>query len=263
MGSKNGGLEIPTSADHVPCLHVGTSGWHYDQWRGPFYPPGLPKTGWLEYYARRLACVEVNNSFYRFPSPKAIRGWLDAVPLGFRFAIKASRYITHQKKLKNCGEPLRRFLGQYTLFGDRAGPILFQLPPRWRVNLERLADFLALLPPDIACTFELRDPSWHTPEVYDFLEARGLAFCQFEIAGLRTPDIVTADLVYVRLHGPGDAAYRGSYPDETLAGWASRIRRWLDDGRAVWLFFDNDEAGYAVQDALRLSTMLSDIRVVR
>jgi uncharacterized protein YecE (DUF72 family) len=257
MGTEKAGPGIPIASDRWPNLHLGTSGWHYDHWRGPFYPPDLPKTRWLSYYAQRLACVEVNNSFYRFPSPKAIRGWLDAVPPGFRFALKASRYITHRKKLKDCREPLWRFLDQCALFGDRRGPILFQLPPRWRVNADRLAAFLDLLPPDLQCAFELRGPSWHTQAVYDLLAAHRSAFCQFEIAGLRTPHLVTADLVYVRLHGPGEDAYRGSYSDEILAGWAGRILHWLDEGREVWLFFDNDEAGYAVQDALGLSELLN------
>jgi uncharacterized protein YecE (DUF72 family) len=255
-----GGLEIPDRADPGLRLHLGTCGWQYDHWRGPFYPQDLPKRLWLAYYAGRLACVEINSSFYRFPSTKAIRDWLDAVPPGFRFALKASRYITHRKKLKDCGEALRRFLDQCLLFGDRLGPVLFQLPPRWRANPDRLAAFVDLLPPGLEYAFELRDPSWHTRVVQDLLTARGLAFCQFEIAGLRAPPWVTADLVYIRLHGPGMAAYCGSYPDETLADWASRIRGWLPEGRDVWLFFDNDEAGYAVRDALRISAMLGQTR---
>jgi uncharacterized protein YecE (DUF72 family) len=135
------------------------------------------------------------------------------------------------------------------------GPVLFQLPPRWRVNPERLAAFLELLQPDLDYAFELRDPSWHTRAVYDLLKLRGIAFCQFEIAGRRTPDVVTADLVYVRLHGPGENAYCGSYTHEMLASRVSRVRRWLDEGRDVWLFFDNDEAGYAVRNALGIAKM--------
>ncbi|MEA3276719.1 MAG: DUF72 domain-containing protein [Pseudomonadota bacterium] len=238
--------------------HIGTSGWHYDHWRGPVYAPAVPKTRWLSVYAERFDCVEVNSSFYRFPSDKTVRAWVEAVPPGFRFALKASRYITHQRKLKKCAEPLRRFLDQAAAFGDRLGPVLFQLPPRWRVNLDRLEEFLILLPEGLSCAMELRDPSWHVPSVYDLLAARSIAFCQFEIAGLNTPEVVTANLVYVRLHGPGADAYRGSYSDGALAFWAGRIRRWLGQGRDVWLFFDNDEAGYAVRDALRLNTLLHD-----
>jgi uncharacterized protein YecE (DUF72 family) len=244
------------SKDAGQRVRVGTSAWHYAHWRGSFYPRELPRSRWLAHYSQSLGAVEINSSFYRFPSEQAIDGWLGAVPPGFRFALKVSRYITHQKKLKDCAEPLRRFLDQAALLGDRLGPLLFQLPPRWRVNLERLAAFADLLPPDLGCAFEFRDPSWHDPAVYDLLASRGLAFCQFEIAGLRTPDVVTAGLVYVRLHGPGREAYRGSYSDEVLAGWAERARRWAGDGKEVWIFFDNDEAGYAVRDALRLSAMI-------
>jgi uncharacterized protein YecE (DUF72 family) len=254
-----GGFEIPTPAECAARLHIGTSGWQYDHWRGPFYPLDLPKSRWLAYYSQQLACIEINSSFYGFPSPKAIRSWLDAVPAGFRFALKASRYITHRKKLKDCGEPLQRFLDWCGYFGDRLGPVLFQLPPRWRVNPDRLAAFLDLLPPDLDCAFELRDPSWHTKAVYDLLAARRSAFCQFEIGGLRAPDRITADMIYIRLHGPGEDAYCGSYPDKILKGWVERVCRWLEEGKEVWLFFDNDEAGYAALDALRLSSMLEEI----
>jgi uncharacterized protein YecE (DUF72 family) len=237
-------------------LHIGTSGWYYDHWRGPFYRPEAPKTRWLAYYAERFSCVEVNNSFYRFPSDTTVRSWLESVPPGFRFALKASRYITHQKKLKDCAEPLKRFLDQAALFGGRLGPVLFQLPPHWRMNLDRLKNFLAHLPRGLRCAMEFRDTSWHAQPVYELLAEHGAAFCQFEIAGLDTPNVVTSDLVYIRLHGPGIDAYRGSYGDEALAGWTERIRRWLEEGREVWIFFDNDEAGHAVQDARRLSAKL-------
>ena len=241
------------SADFGQRLHIGTSGWHYDHWRGPFYPPEVPKSRWLAYYAERFSCVEVNNSFYRFPSDKTIRAWLDSVPPGFRFALKASRYITHQKKLKDCAGPLKRFLDRAALFGERLGPVLFQLPPHWRANTERLEEFLSLLPRELRCALEFRDPSWHAQPVYALLAEHGAAFCQFEIAGLETPDVVTSDLVYIRLHGPGAEAYRGSYAEDGLAKWSKRIDRWLGEGREIWVFFDNDESGFAVQDARRLS----------
>jgi len=216
----------------------------------------MAKTRWLHFYAERFACVEVNNSFYRFPSEKTIRGWLRSVPTGFRFALKASGFITHKKKLKDCAEPLMRFLDRAALFGDLLGPILFQLPPHWRVNADRLAGFLDLLPADFSYTMEFRDPSWHTESIFDLLTEHGVCFCLFEISGLDTPEVLTSDFVYVRLHGPGAEAYRGAYGEQALAGWAGRIRRWLRQGRGVWLFFDNDEAGYAARDARCLLGLL-------
>lgn len=242
-------------------VRVGTSGWHYPHWRGPFYPRDLAKPDWLAFYAQRFSSVEVNSSFYGFPSEKSVRNWLDSVPPHFRFALKASRYITHRKKLKDCAEPLARFLAWAELFGDRLGPILFQLPPHWRLNAERLARFLDLLPDGLEFAFELRDPSWHATAAYDLLAARGAAFCQFELAGLATPEVLTSDLVYVRLHGPGELAYRGGYADEALAAWVRRVDRWVAEGRRVWLFFDNDEAGHAALDALRLSARLASTRI--
>jgi uncharacterized protein YecE (DUF72 family) len=244
-------------------VRVGTSGWHYPHWRGPFYPRDLAKPDWLAFYAQRLSAVEVNSSFYGFPSETSVRNWLDSVPPHFRFALKASSYITHRKKLKDCAEALARFLAWAELFGGRLGPILFQLPPHWHLNAERLARFLGLLPDGLEFAFEFRDLSWHAPAVYDLLAARRAAFCQFELAGLATPGVVTSDLVYIRLHGPGELAYRGGYPDEALAPWVRRVDRWVAEGRRVWLFFDNDEAGHAALDALRLSARLASAGISR
>ena len=234
---------------------IGTSGWHYRHWRGVYYPRELASSRWLGFYVRDFDCVEVNNSFYRFPDAATVADWCDRVSGNFRFALKASQFITHRKKLHDCREPLERFLGAAREFGERLGPILFQLPPRWRVNADRLRQFLALLPRDLRYSMEFRDPSWHTPQVYDLLAQRDVAFCQFHLDGFLSPPTVTTDLVYIRLHGPG-AAYCGRYSDRELADWAARIRHWRGEGREVWLFFDNDEAGFAVGNARRILGML-------
>ncbi len=239
--------------------YIGTSGWYYPHWQGPFYPPDLAPAAWLEYYARHFATVEINSSFYRLPSPAAVRAWKNATPASFGFAIKASRYITHMKKLRAPRTSLRAFLAVTRALGNQCGPLLFQLPPRWRCNPERLAAFLKALPGNRDCAFELRDPSWHNPEVYALLRRHNAAFCIYELAGFESPRVITADFAYLRLHGPADYAYGGSYPDRALAAWAERIRGWRQL-RRVHVYFDNDEAGYAVRNALTLRTLLEGRR---
>jgi uncharacterized protein YecE (DUF72 family) len=182
--------------------------------------------------------------------------WRDTVPEGFRFAVKASRYITHMKKLKDPADSVARFFERAEGLGDRLGPVLFQLPPNWRANPERLDAFLAGLPSGPGYVFEFRDPSWFDDAVRDVLARHNAAFCIYDLAGEQSPLTVTADFVYVRLHGPAETAYQGSYSDEALAEWAQRFRAWRDAGRDVYCFFDNDEAGYAALDAQRLQGLL-------
>jgi len=235
-------------------IHIGTSGWHYSHWRGPFYPDGLPVADFLRFYAGRFHTVEINNSFYRLPEAETFRRWREAVPPRFVFAVKASRYITHMKKLKDPEEPLRLLFSRAETMGDRLGPLLFQLPPRWRFNPLRLKDFLQALPRGYRFAFEFRDPSWFTPEACDMLSAVGAALCIYDFAGTESPRTVTADFVYIRLHGPG-AAYRGRYGTAALAEWAGAISAWSRQGKDVYCYFDNDEAGFAPEDALRLKEM--------
>lgn len=230
-------------------LHIGTSGWHYAHWRQLYYPPDLPPDEWLGWYAREFDCVEVNNSFYRLPQANTIASWRDATPPGFQFAVKASRLITHLKKLRQCDQALHTFLTRMTHFGGKLGPILFQLPPRWHVNTERLEAFVRLLPGQLRYSFEFRDPSWHCPAVYRILEANDIAFCLYELAGRTSPEVVTSTLLYIRLHGPSEKAYCGSYTREALQEWADKIRHWRDQGRDVYVFFDNDQSAYAPRNA--------------
>lgn len=235
--------------------YIGTSGWHYPHWQGPFYPRDLAPAAWLEYYARHFATVEINSSFYRLPSHAAARAWKNVTPAGFTFAIKASRYITHMKKLRAPRTSLRAFLAVIRALGNKGGPLLFQLQPRWRFNPERLAAFLQALPNNRECVFELRDPSWHNPEVYALLRRYNAAFCIYELAGFESPQVITADFAYIRLHGPAAYAYGGSYSESALEVWAERICGWKQL-RRVYVYFDNDEAGYAVHNALALRTLL-------
>lgn len=242
---------------HEGSIYIGTSGWHYDHWEGPFYPPDLPKDAFLVHYAERFRTVEINNSFYRLPTEKTLARWRGATPDDFVFSAKASRYLTHMKKLKEPEEPLERLFGRLSVLGDKLGPILFQLPPRWKVNVERLGDFLKALSHDHRYAFEFRDPSWFDGRVYEMLAQRGASFCVYDLAGRTSPKEVTADFVYVRLHGP-EGAYQGRYGAERLAGWAGAFSAWLKEGLEVYCYFDNDEAGYALQDASRLRQMMEE-----
>jgi uncharacterized protein YecE (DUF72 family) len=236
-------------------LRIGTSGWSYDHWVGGFYPERTAAAARLGVYAETFDSVEINNTFYSLPDETTVAEWRRQVPDGFRFAVKASRYLTHMKKLKEPQEPLQRLLDRVAPLGDKLGPLLFQLPPNWRVDHRRLEAFLDLLPKGRRYAFELRDPSWHDAAVRRLLEGKGAAFCIFDIGGERSPVLVTTDFVYLRLHGPG-AAYRGSYDGRTLFGWARRCQGWLADGLDVYCYFDNDEKAFAPKDARRLKGML-------
>jgi uncharacterized protein YecE (DUF72 family) len=199
-------------------LHIGTSGWHYEHWQGPFYPQDLPKREWLGWYSQRLSSVEINNSFYQLPSAETLQEWRQTSPEGFQFSVKASRYNTHMKKLKEPGEALNNYLERVDLLGEKIGPILFQLPPNWHINLQRLKDFLKTLPVrGYRFVLEFRDPSWFEPQVYDLLALHDVAFCIYDFSGRLSPRKVTADCVYIRLHGP-EQAYEGNYDVQTLAG---------------------------------------------
>ncbi|MEA3355946.1 MAG: DUF72 domain-containing protein [Candidatus Bipolaricaulota bacterium] len=236
-------------------IHIGTSGWHYDHWKGPFYPENLPHREMLRYYADRFHTVELNNTFYQLPQEKTLAQWQDTVPGGFIFSVKASRYITHMKKLKDPHQSVAPLLERTEALKDKLGPFLFQLPPRWSINTARLDSFLDSLPKDLSCTFEFRDPSWFDSRTYRILERHGAAFCIYQLAGRLSPREITADHVYVRLHGPGEA-YQGKYDEETLSQWAETFLAWADEGREVYCYFDNDEAGYAAQNAVRLQEIV-------
>ena len=237
-------------------IRIGTSGWHYRHWRGPFYPPDLPASKWLEFYRDRFSTAEINNSFYRLPSLKTFTGWKKTVDKNFVFSVKANRYITHMKKLKDPEDTLKKFLKQADTLGVKLGPILFQLPPRWKRNPERLGAFLKMLPNKYRCAFEFRDPSWFDDRIYDLLEKHGAAFCIYQLAGRISPKKVTADFVYVRLHGPGDNSYQGSYSAGELSGWAAIFSAWRQKGEDIYCYFDNDQNGYAPLNALRLKEMM-------
>jgi len=239
----------------TPSIHIGTSGWHYMHWKGPFYPEELSPENFLQYYMGQFQTVEVNNTFYRLPDKKALAWWRDTVPDGFIFSVKASRYITHMKKLKDPNATLPPFFERITVLEGKQGPILFQLPPQWHFNFERFQIFLKALPEGFQYAFEFRDTSWFNQQTEEALVNKGAAFCIYDLEGKQSPHITTADFVYVRLHGP-HGAYKGQYDIQTLSGWAGAFSAWNKTGKEIYCYFDNDEAGYAAQNALQLSSML-------
>jgi uncharacterized protein YecE (DUF72 family) len=191
-------------------VRIGTSGFHYKHWKGPFYPAKLPAGKMLGFYSEHFYTVELNNSFYRLPEASAFDGWREATPENFVFSVKASRFITHNKKFKDPEHALDNLLLRAVRLGPKLGPILFQLPPHWRVNPERLRNLLEMLPRELSYTFEFRELSWINPEVDSILKKFNAAFCIYELAGYHSPLHVTADFAYVRLHGPESGKYQGS-----------------------------------------------------
>ncbi len=236
--------------------HIGTSGWHYQHWRGPFYPEDMPASKFLQFYAQRFHSVEINNSFYRLPGETALRDWKSTAPRRFLFAVKASRFITHMKKLKEAGASFQKFFDRIVVLGEALGPVLFQLPPRWGPDPGRLDEFLTGLPRNLRYAFELRDPSWFNPEVNAVLKKHRAAFCIYEFDRLLSPKTITANFVYIRLHGP-EGAYRGLYGKRRLEPWAREIQSWRKAGKTVYCYFDNDQAGFAARDALMLQDLVS------
>lgn len=238
-------------------VRIGTSGWSYDHWMGRFYPEKLKSGDLLPWYAERFDAVEINGSFYRLPTRDIFAAWRNATPRDFRFAVKASRFVTHMKKLKEPEQIMDRSLTAFTGLGDKLGPILFQLPPSWRINIDRLESLLAARPKELRYVFEFRHDSWFADEVYTALRRHGAGFCIHELAGRLSPLMATSDVVYVRLHGPQQTAYTGSYRADTLRKWAERIEAWRSSGHDVWFFFDNDQNAHAPKNALKLKEFLS------
>ena len=232
---------------------VGCSGWQYQHWRGVFYPAGLPQSAWLEYYAERFDTVEINNTFYRLPEASAFREWRRRAPARFTYAVKASRFLTHMKKLKDPEEPIARFFGRARELGPAFGPVLFQLPPRWPVNIDRLNAFLQALPRRRRLAIEFRDASWYSPAVFALLKKYRVALCLHDMPGSASERRVTGPFVYVRFHGSHSLQkYSGTYSDAALDGWAEWLAGCLKSGRPVYAYFNNDVGGHAPKDAVRL-----------
>ncbi|MBB4641508.1 DUF72 domain-containing protein [Rhizorhapis suberifaciens] len=234
-------------------IHIGCSGWNYRHWRRAFYPEGLPVKNWFAHYAEHFDTVEINASFYRLPKAETFEAWKRQAPEGFCYAVKAPRFITHMHKLKDEGA---LFLENVRHLGTRLGPILYQLPPRWKYDPNRLEAFLASRPKDLRHVFEFRDPSWITEEVLELLGSKGASFCTHDMPGQPTPRWATGPVAYIRFHGAGQK-YGGDYSRKTLMSWRDWILEQSRQGRDVWAYFNNDIEARAIADAEELKELLA------
>ena len=243
------------------AIFIGTSGWSYTSWRGPFFPEMLSSRLHLQFYASRFGTTELNAVFYRTPTEAAVRTWAEQTPEGFVFAWKASKFITHWKRLNQTSvNSLELLESRLRLLGEKVGPVLFQLPPQFRKNRSRIEGFLKLLPPRRRYAFEFRHPSWYEDDILDLLRNNDIALCISDHHDAPSPWLATASFVYVRGHGPG-GRYRGHYRSDTLARW----KRWLlamrRAGRTAYVYFDNDQKSAAPKDAAQLQAMLKTPKI--
>ena len=242
-------------------VRVGCSGWHYRDWAGRVYPKDLPSDRWLAAYTQQFDTVELNNSFYRLPEAEQFERWRREVPRDFAFAVKASRFLTHFKRLIDPEEPIERLLTRARHLGTTLGPVLYQLPPGWVPPLDRFEHFLRCLPRRVSArgrrlehVVEFRDSRGYAPEVLNLLARYDVALCLHDMPGSQTPRRVVGPIVYVRLHGY-QAKYGGSYPDEVLADWAAWLRDQTGAG-PVYVYFNNDRHAHAVRNAHVLAGLL-------
>jgi uncharacterized protein YecE (DUF72 family) len=242
----------------VSPIHVGCSGWVYKHWRGTFYPDGLPQKRWFEFYAHEFDTVEINATFYRLPRPETFEGWHDKAPPGFRYAVKASRFITHMKKLKDCEDAVETFIGLAQRLKAYLGPILYQLPPSLHKDLPRLEAFLELLPRSLEHVVEFRHKSWYDDEVLAVLDRHGIGFVAHDLKGLKSPRWASGRTAYVRFHGTS-GRYHGRYSDEALLDWADWLVEQRKSGKSCWCYFNNDIHGHAIEDARTLKSMVGQI----
>ncbi len=235
--------------------YIGTSGWHYEHWRGRFYPKDLPKAEWLKFYATHFTTVEINNSFYHLPSENAFANWHDSSPADFTFAVKVSRYITHVKRLRDTTDAVEKFISRAKGLKDKLGPLLYQLPSNMQRNDERLEAFLPTLPRGFKHVFELRDQSWLEDGVFELLRKYNAGFCIFDMPGANCPLVATAGFAYIRFHGSA-GLYASKYSDEELESWAKKVKKLAANLEAVYIYFNNDAEGFAVENAQTLSRYL-------
>jgi len=237
---------------------IGTSGWTYDGWRGPFYPKEVPKKDWLSWYATQFPTTEINGSFYRTPSLEAVRNWRNQTPKDFLFAWKASKFITHWKRLSEKSDNSVELMEtRLRALSPKVGAVLFQLPPQFQKDHERLAAFLKMLPRCYPYAFEFRHTSWYDNDIFSLLHKHDVSLCLSDHHDAPSPWEVTARHVYVRGHGPG-GRYKHNYPDKTLRAWAQDIRKWKRQRRTVFVYFDNDQKSAAPKDAQRLIEILAE-----
>jgi uncharacterized protein YecE (DUF72 family) len=243
------------------AVRVGCSGWNYKSWRGTFYPSRLPIKEWFRYYASHFDSVEVNNTFYRLPEHSTFASWHAQAPAGFLFAVKASRFLTHMKRLRDPEEPLDRLFSRASALGPSLGPVLYQLPSRFTRDASRLEAFLDALPKTaggsrLSHVMEFRDPSWYVPDIFELLSRRGVALCLHDKLGSAIDGPFVGPIAYVRFHGTS-GQYHGSYRGAQLDRWAHRLSEQAAEGRPAFAYFNNDPEAVAVANARTLRDRLA------
>jgi len=237
-------------------IRIGTSGWYYKHWREKFYEADIAPADMLSFYVQHFNTVEINNTFYALPSLKTAQNWKEKTPANFLFAVKGSRFLTHLKRLLDTKEGLDKFMAVVETLGPKAGPVLFQLPPRWKANPERLENFVQALPSNHGpYVFEFRDPSWFCREIYNILRRNNIALCITNRNNEDSAVEITADFTYIRFHG-GDPATRGNYTSETLQRWTKMLNGWRSELKKIYIYFNNDWEGYAIENAFQLRQLL-------
>ncbi len=241
-------------------LFIGTSGFYYNHWIGKFYPEDLPKAKWLTYYAERFSSLEINSSFYHLPKEKTLTSWYKKTSSNFKFSLKGSKFITHTKRLKNVKEDVKRFVELSLLLKEKLGVILFQLPGSLRYNYETLKEFLNTLPQreGIRYAIEFRDLSWFKEDIYNLLSIYNVALCN--ISSPKVHDIfeVTSSFLYIRFHGL-KRWYNYNYTEEDLLPWAEFIQKERGKGKDVYVYFNNDASGYAIENTNLLKTLIEEV----
>ena len=236
-------------------IRIGTSGWYYDHWKELFYPAGLPKSKWFEHYAGHFDTVEINNTFYHLPKEQTLQRWHRLAPKGFLYAVKANRYITHIKRLKDTSEALKRFFERVGLLKSHLGPILYQLPPSLHKDLDLLGSFIKLLPKKPPAVFEFRHESWYCDDTFELLGEFGVGFCIHDMPGKESPKSIVSDIIYIRFHG-STGRYSGSYPRPALETWAKWLKSQSKKARAIYAYFNNDAHANAIKNARTLKEQL-------
>jgi len=236
-------------------IRIGTSGWYYNHWTELFYPAKLSKSKWFEYYAEHFDTVEINNTFYHQPKQESIKRWQRLAPQHFIYSVKANRYITHIKRLKDASEPLERFFKGVRLLKAKLGPILYQLPPSLHKDLDLLEAFLKLLPKKQLGVFEFRHKSWFSEDSYKLLRDFNAGFCIHDMPGIVSPRVVTSDIIYIRFHGP-TGRYQGNYSKSDLQNWAKWIKENSREVCGVYAYFNNDIDANAIRNAKTLKEFL-------
>lgn len=242
-------------------VFIGTSGFNYKHWGGGvFYPAELKQSEWLKYYSQSFDTVELNTTFYRLPQKSVFESWRKQTPDNFIFAVKGNRFITQQKKLKDPSEPIKKFFDSARGLGNKLGIVLWQLPPNFSANSERLREFCETLrrnsvAKNVQHAFEFRHESWFSEEIYGILRQFGYALCVADSPVWPLAEIVTADYVYIRFHG-GHELYGSNYSNAELKNWAKKIEKWLAEDKDIYAYFNNDAYGYAVQNAKKIKALL-------